>query len=70
MALPVKVTGLLEYWSIGVLEYWQERNPRISTRIIIPPLLHYSITPADRRNRGKTIERSLGAQPKARPFGV
>ena len=49
MALPVKVAscfGVLEHWSIGVLE---KAKAQISTRMgpFITPLLHHSITPAD-----------------------
>jgi hypothetical protein len=41
MALPVQLRTVLEYWSVGVLEYWKKvcllfvLNP-------ITPLLHYS----------------------------
>ncbi len=48
MALPVKIVscfGVLEYWSIGVLE---KAKTRISTQI---SPYHYSITPADSRNK-------------------
>jgi hypothetical protein len=38
--------GVLEYWSIGVLE---KAKTLISNRIIITPLLRHSITPADFR---------------------
>jgi hypothetical protein len=71
MALPVKIAsgfGVLEYWSIGVLE---KAKAQISTCIglLITPLLHHSITPGDCRKRGKTIQAPSGGGPKLSPLG-
>jgi hypothetical protein len=45
MALPVKIAsgfGVLEYWSIGVLE---KRKPEFQLERVLS-LLHYSTTPS------------------------
>jgi len=70
MALPVKMTysfGVLEYWSIGVLE---KAKTRISTGIshyhysITPPLHYSSVIP----HKGKTLEPTAGVGTKLIPW--
>jgi hypothetical protein len=62
MALPAQVAsflGVLEYWSIGVLE-----KPKTGAYLgCVVPLLHYSTTPSLRRFRHE------GKMPRA-PSGV
>ena len=62
MALPGKMPsgfGVLEYWSIGVLEKAKALNS-ISISPFITPLLHHSITPAYCRMRKRPLKPTLG----------
>jgi len=72
MALQVKIAscfGVPEYWSIGVLG---KAKALISIRIgpFITPLLNHSITPADYRKGGKTVEAPSGGSSKRGPLGT
>jgi len=44
--------GELDYWSIGVLEYWNKLDPEIE----VVKSFHYSTTPADALYEAKTFE--------------
>ena len=62
MAVPVKIAscfGVLEYWSVGKSE---------SPNFNLNWSFHYSITPADCRMRGKSIESPSGGNPKLKPL--
>jgi len=59
----------LEYWSIGVLARAKSEF-QIELIFFNTPLLHHSITPADCRKRGKTIEAPSGGGPKPGPLGA
>jgi hypothetical protein len=52
--------GVLEFWSIGVLE--KAKNPKDATfeSFCITPLLHHSITPACRSMRESLLKLPLG----------
>jgi len=53
MALPVDMSsgfGVLEYWSVGVLEILKTKDSTLKG-FCITPLLHHSITPARSRRK-------------------
>jgi hypothetical protein len=56
----------LEYWNIGVLECWKKLKPEFQLELvlIITPLLHHSITPADSRIKQR-LQKPLWGQLKA-----
>ena len=59
-ALSVNMTcgfGVLESWSIGVLEKAKSKDS--INNLYITPLLHHSITPADSRKKGRLLEPPL-----------
>gem|GEM_PF-1266123 len=49
------------------MECWQKRKPEFQLELVLS-LLHYSITPADCRMRGKSIESPSGGNPKLKPL--
>jgi hypothetical protein len=52
-------TGVLEYWSLGVLEGAKHKDFKV-IHLSITPLLHYSITPSGWPEEGKTFQATHG----------